>query len=275
MGTIVQIKVPLGMGVDRKRAESGIEKAFEEIGRVEDLFSVFKEDNEISKINRLHANEPLKIKDEVFGLIEKAIEYNSKTEGAFDITIKPLVDLWRQSGGTKTTPSEEAIKAALAKIGSDCVVLDKFNKTILFKKEGMALDLGGIAKGYATGRAIYILKENGIKNAIVNSGGDMYCLGRRPGNKQWKVGVQHPRDKDKIIFELNLENEAIDTSGDYEKYFILNGRRYSHIIDPKTGYPIGDKIISATVIADDSTTADILATALCILGEGGLSAVES
>lgn len=274
MGTVVQIKIPVGPRDDEAIVRQAIDKAFDEIRRVEAVFSVFREDSEASRINRLKAGEKLRLSGEAYGLIKRSVEYNKKTEGVFDITIKPLVDLWASHKKYETLPTEIEIKEAMAKVGSRYIVLDDSDKAISFKKEGLSLDLGGVAKGYATDRAISILKKSGVTNAIVNSGGDMYCLGRKSARELWKVGIQHPRKKAEVFLELHLENRAIDTSGDYEKYFLLNGKRYSHIIDPRTGYPIGDNTVSATVIADDSTTADILATALAILGPDGLKIVN-
>ncbi|MFA5085213.1 MAG: FAD:protein FMN transferase, partial [Candidatus Omnitrophota bacterium] len=152
--------------------------------------------------------------------------------------------------------------------------LDKSARTIYFKKEGMGIDLGGAAKGYATDRAIRILEENGIDNALVNSGGDMYCLGKRSARELWRVGVQHPRDRNRLFLEIRLKDKAIDTSGDYERYFVIDGKRHSHIIDPRTGYPIGDNVVSASVIAPDSAAADMLATAMCVLGEKGFDIIK-
>jgi len=275
MGTIVQIKVPLKGEADRARAERAIEKAFEEISRVEGVFSVFKADSEISKINRLGLGRALKISDEVFDLVEKSVEYSKRTDGAFDITVKPLVDLWRAAKARNKLPEDADVRAALAKTGSRNIVLDEAGKAISFRKEGMALDFGGVAKGYATDRAAAILKENGIRNAVVAIGGDIYCLGRRSANRMWDVGIRHPRKKGAMLFDLKLENKAIDTAGDYEQFFLLNGRRYSHIIDPRTGYSIGDNVVSATVVADDAATADILATSLCVLGPRGLEIARS
>ena len=275
MGTVVRIKVSVKDPADRAAAERAMEKAFEEISRVEGVFSVFKADSEISKINRLMPGRHLKISGEVSGLIEKSIECNKKTHGAFDITVKPLVDLWRAAKDSGRLPDDAAVKAALAKVGSQYIALDRAAGTISFKMPGMAVDLGGVAKGYATDRAVAVLGENGIENAIVNAGGDMYCLGRRSAKVEWNAGIRHPRKKDGVLFRLKLQDKAVDTSGDYEKYFILNGRRYSHIIDPRTGMPVGDEVVSATVVARDSTTADMLATALCVLGREGLETVKS
>lgn len=274
MGTIVRIKAPVGTDCNAKRVDEAIEKAFGEMIRVESVFSVYKADSEVSGINRLKIRETLKISSETFDLISKSIEYSRKTGGAFDITVKPLIDIWVKAKADGKMPAEDDIKDVMKRVGSDDILLDKADGTIAFKKSGMALDLGGVAKGYAADRAIKILMENGIRNAIVNSGGDMYCLGMRSKDEIWSVGIQHPRDKNRIFLELKLKNRAVDTSGDYEKYFILDGKRYSHIINPATGYPVGDDVVSASVIADDAATADILATALCVLGREGLEIID-
>jgi thiamine biosynthesis lipoprotein len=275
MGTVVEIKVPLPTGSARREVEPKVEKALEEVRRIENLFSVFVEESEVSKINRLKKGDILKIDEEVFGLIEKAVGFSSATNGAFDITVKPLVDLWSAAKEKSSLPSDEEVRAVAEKVGSADIILDKAAGTIAFGKDGMAIDLGAIAKGYATDMAIKSLKENGIKDAIVNCGGDMYCLGRRSADEQWKVGIRDPRNKDKLFLELRLEDKAIDTSGDYEKFYIVNGKRYSHIIDPRSGYPVGDEVASASVITGDSVTADALATALCVLGRNGLNALDA
>jgi thiamine biosynthesis lipoprotein len=139
----------------------------------------------------------------------------------------------------------------------------------------MALDLGGIAQGYAAGMAVMALKRSGIQNAIVNVSGDIYCLGRQSPSRKWRVGIQHPRRPKELLLEVDLEDKVIITSGDYEKFFLLGGRRYSHILDPRTGYPVGDETVSATVIAKDPATADALATALCVLGARGIDIIDS
>ena len=293
MGTTVEIKVPAGTGYGRKVIDNAMDRAFAEIERVEGLFSVYKKTSEVSRINKLKKDRPLRISSEVFDLIERCKEYTEKTGGAFDVTVKPLVDLWGFGGGEKSEvrsqrsevrgqksevrvqiPSDDEIKNALECVGSQYIVLDSEKMTISFKKDGMAIDLGGAAKGYATDCAVSVLKSLGIDNAVVNSGGDMYCLGRKSRKNMWKAGVTHPRKKGSVFFELRLENKAIATSGDYEKYFEIDGRRYSHIIDPRTGYLVDGNVVSASVAADSAATADILATALCVLGDEALWIVE-
>ena len=275
IGTIVEIKVPLPPGSSAKEIGSSIDRAFDEISRIEGVFSVYKSDSEVSKINRLKKDESVKISDETFGLIEKSIRYSAITDGAFDITVKPLIDIWAKARSDGKLPSADDIRSTRERVGSRYILLDRSAGTIAFKKDGMAIDLGGVAKGYATDRAIMILKEIGVKDAIVNSGGDLYCLGKRSAKKPWVVGIRHPRNKERMFLELQLGDKAVDTSGDYEKYFTIEGRRYSHIIDPATGYPVGDDVVSASVIADDSTTADILATALCVLGTEGMKIIDT
>jgi thiamine biosynthesis lipoprotein len=275
MGTIVEIKVPVERDEERKALESAIDAAFLEIGRVEGVFSVYKSDSEISRVNKLKRGEKMVLSDEAFSLLEKSIDMSDKTDGAFDITVRPLVELWGFGKGDMKVPSQADIETAIKKVGYKKIYLDPGDRSVSFLGDGMSLDLGANAKGYATDRAIGILKKAGIKNAIVNSGGDMYCLGKRSRKDPWKIGIRHPRKTDDLFLEMRLEDMAAVTSGDYEKYFEAGGRRYSHIIDPRAGYPEDSKVMSATVIAKDSTTADALATAMCVMGEKGLKIIES
>jgi thiamine biosynthesis lipoprotein len=275
MGTIVHVKTVARGDLTRVQAEAAVEMAFAEMARVEGVFSVYKTESEISRINRLKAGESIVLSEETFGLIDRSVGYSAKTGGAFDITVKPLVDLWARAKSEGRLPTSGEIDTARDRVGSQYIILDKGRRMISFAKDGMALDLGGVAKGYAADRATAGLRANGVKDAIVNAGGDAYCLGRKSALESWKVGVRHPRKPDALVTELPLENRAIDTSGDYEKFFVLGGKRYSHIIDPRSGYPVGDDVVSATVLAPDSTTADALATALCVLGESGMKLIES
>jgi thiamine biosynthesis lipoprotein len=275
MGTIVQIKVSVKSANERLKAEEALVKAFAEMARVEGVFSTFKVDSEVSKINRSAGEGPVTTTGEVVGLIERSIFYSEKTDGAFDITVKPLIDLWRRANVSQKMPSEERLKSALDKVGRRFVIIDKASGTVKFAKYGMAIDLGGIAKGYAVKRAADVLSGNDIRNFIISAGGDMYCAGTRSKKELWKIGLRHPRDKGKILFEIKLRDRAVETSGDYERYFTLNGKRYSHIIDPRTGQPIGDNVVSATVISVDPVMGDALSTALCILGARGLDMIRS
>jgi thiamine biosynthesis lipoprotein len=265
MGTVVEVTV--AGCEDATKANEAIDAAFAEIARIEDKFSAFKETSVVRRINSLRAGEALDIDDETLYVIDAAIAYHKMTEGAFDITVKPLVDLWGFSTHRNVVPATDQIAAALRTVGAENIVLDRVAKRLGFLKDGVRIDLGGIAKGYASDRAIEILKAHGIRNAIVNSGGDMYCLGRRAPGRLWKVGIQHPRVRGRLIGELSIENAAVDTSGDYEKFFQVGGKRFCHIIDPKTGMPAGSDPSSVTVIAPSAMEADALATACMVLGQ--------
>jgi FAD:protein FMN transferase len=275
MGTTINIKVPLVPGLDEDRAKGAIDKAFGEIERVESVFSVYRNRSEASRINSLKAGQKLAVSAEMFHLIQACVRYSEITEGAFDITVKPLMDLWNNCKREGRLPSRTELNSALEKVGWRQIVLDKNKKTVSFRREGMALDFGGVAKGYASDRAARVLKMSGIRSAVIDCGGDVFCLGRSSKWHPWTVGIRHPREKGKLISEIPVENEAVDTSGDYENYFILEGKRYSHIIDPRSGYPVGDTTASATVIAKDATSADALATGLCVLGKSGMKIIDS
>ncbi|MFH1189562.1 MAG: FAD:protein FMN transferase [Candidatus Omnitrophota bacterium] len=274
MGTVVRIQAAVGGGVGAKKADEAVDKAFEEMVRVEGIFSAYDASSEVSAVNRLAKGEEAKVSAEAFYLINRAIEYGQKTNGAFDITVKPLIDLWAKAKSEGKVPAEADIREAMEKTGPGSVMLDKSRHTVLFAKSGMALDLGGVAKGYAVARAVKVLKESGIKSAIVHAGGDMYCLGYKVGRRPWKVGIRHPRDSRAIVYELEVKDKSVDTSGDYERYFMIGNKRYSHIIDPRTGMPVGDDIVSVTVIADDPAIGDMYSTALCVLGEDGMRLAE-
>lgn len=269
MGTFVNIKVPVTDGLSRADAAAAIDKAMDEIRRVERLFSVYMDDSEISRLNRAKKGEAVKIEEEAFSLIERSADFSLATDGAFDITVKPLVDLWSEARRSGKVPSDEEVRSARSRVGFRDLILDRGERTVAFGKDAMALDMGAVAKGYAADMAARTLAENGVRNAIVGCGGDMRCLGVRSPGKGWKVGIRHPRDKGRTFMDIVLSDAAVDTSGDYEKFFIAGGRRFSHIIDPRTGYP-AEGAVSATVVSDDSVTSDAFATALCVLGSEGL-----
>lgn len=275
MNTVVEITVRTDTPQERSRAENAADSAFDEIARLENIFSAYRPQSELSRLNSHGAEGPVPVSIELYSLIEKAIGFQKQTAGAFDVTVKPLKDLWAAAGSTGTLPERSAIDRARAKVGADAIVLDKIARTVSFSKEGLALDLGGIVKGYAADRATGVLANHGIRNAIVNVGGDMRCLGSRSGGDGWMIGIRHPRDTARIAYRLAVRDRGVDTSGDYERFFTIQGRRYSHIIDPSSGMPVADMTVSATAIAADSLAADAYATALCVLGEKGLPLAAS
>ncbi|MBC8283930.1 MAG: FAD:protein FMN transferase [Nitrospinae bacterium] len=268
MGTLVEISVN---DTNEEKAQASIQKAFREIRRLENLMSGYIQGSEISKINQSAGKERVTVSEELMEVLQRSLVWSEKTEGAFDITIGPVQNLWNFD--QPSLPSKTSIEKALSNINFKSIQLDK-NTVFLFKKN-MKLDLGAIAKGYAVDRAIEILKENKINHALVNAGGDLRTIGKRSDNLSWKIGLQHPRKPESLLASLALSGKAVATSGDYQKYFELDGKRYHHILDPKTGYP-STKLMSATVITNNVMDADALSTALFVLGpEKGIALLDS
>lgn len=235
---------------------------FREIQRFENLLSKYKPDSEVTKLNE---SGKLKASPEAFYVIKKSVEFWRASDGAFDITVAPLVDLWGFTEKRYRLPTDKEIKSALNLVGSDKIILHEEDNVVEFKTPGMKIDLGAIAKGYATDCAVIKLKTAGIKSCLINTGGQIYCLGDNFGIP-WKVAIKNPRGKT-VIGYLKLKDKAVATSGDYEQYFFKNNKRYSHILNPKTGYPADSGILSVTVVAQDGLTSDALATAIFVLGK--------
>lgn len=240
--------------------------AFAEIRGVEKLMSVYREDSDVARLNREASSGDVLVDQRTFEILSDAISFFRLTGGAFDVAILPLERRWGfKTDGRRGTPPAE-IKGRRS--GSDGIVLkqDGGRNTVRFLREGMGIDLGGIAAGYAADRAVERLQGMGVKDALVDIGGDCYCLGASAGGTPWRVAVRHPR-RDGILTILDLSDAAVTTSGDYEDFFVEDGKRYSHIFDPGTERPAERGVVSATVIAPSCTAADAIATALIVLGE--------
>jgi thiamine biosynthesis lipoprotein ApbE len=251
---------------NRNRSIAAINDAFKEIGRIEHVFSKFDENSEVSKINRLAGIEKTGISKEVFKLTQEAIYYSYISEGAFDITVAPLMEIWGFVRKHNSIPDEDDIKKTLKSVGYKNIELDFKESSIRFLNRNTKIDFGGIAKGYAVDRAKDILVSKGIKNGLVNLGGNIFALGNAYGKKNWKIGVQDPRNKSKLLYNFELANRSISTSGNYERFFEIGGKRYSHIINPLTGKPC-QGIISVTVVGNSAEEADALSTAIFVMGE--------
>ena len=265
MGTFVTITVAADEG-DLDAAQAAVGKAFEAIHEADRLMSNYREDSEVSLINREAFDRPVRVGDRTFEVIKKAVETARETGGAFDATVGPLIRLWRDAEKANHVPSDEQIEAALEKVGSvDKIVLDEERKTVRFLVKGMEIDLGGVAKGYAVDRAAAVLRAEGVNNAVVEAGGDLMAIGRDRDGAKWVVGVRNFFRQGGHMERLALEDEAVATSGDYERFYEIQGERYSHIIDPRTGRPVKGAA-SVSVIAPDCATADALATAAAVLG---------
>ncbi|MFQ5824685.1 MAG: FAD:protein FMN transferase [bacterium] len=240
--------------------------AFQEIERIENLLSCHLKDSEISKINNKASIEPVKVSNETFSIIKKSIAYSKKFDGLFDISIGPITELWGFNDDMKITiPQKEKLISLLKLIDYKNIILNNKDTTVLFGAKGMKLDLGGIAKGYAIDRAVDVLKQKGIKHFLINAGGDIYAAGVKSKNKKWAIGVKHPRKPHTLLAKFELSDFAVATSGDYERYADIDGIRYHHIINPKTGYP-SNLCQSVTVLASTAEEADVWATYLFIMG---------
>ncbi len=271
-----------------KGANIALDEAFSEIKRIDDTFSAYKDGSEISKINKNASGGFVKTTEEVFSLIKKAVLISEKTNGAFDITLKPISDLWGIGTENARIPDEDEIDKTLEKCGYKNLELDEETHSIFFKIPNMAIDLGAIAKGYASSRALDILKENGIKSALLDLGGNVAVIGNLPLSpfeaikngsftRPFKVGIQNPLESRGNVLKTVTasDNMFIITSGNYERYFEKDGIIYHHIIDPKTGYPAKSGIKSATVITKDGAEGYALSTAAFFLGEKSLDLLSS
>ena len=247
---------------DQPAAQQAIEAVMVEMRHIDETMSTYKPTSEVSKVNDLAAREPVVVSPELFQLLQTALEYSRITHGAFDITYASVGHLY--DFHTRSRPTAEQIKAALPAVGYQHLLLDQGTHSVRFSMPGVRIDLGGIAKGYSVDRGIEILQGRGIKNALVNAGGDSRVIGDRRG-RPWMVGIQNPDRADEIVTRIPITDEAFSTSGDYERYFIDNGVRYHHIIDPRTG-DSARKVRSATVIAATATRTDGLSKTAFVLG---------
>lgn len=257
---------------DKAHAEQCAEQVFSEMRRIDALMSPYKPSSELSRINQQAGGQAIQISEEMFNLLKKSLQMSQLSNGAFDITFSSVGHLYNYREGIK--PSEQDIQQSLAAINYRYVLLDETNRSVRLARSGVRIDLGGIAKGYAVDNGIAILASCGIKGGLVSAGGDSRILGDR-GDRPWMMGIRHPRKKDAVAVMLPLSNTAISTSGDYERFFIEDGKRYHHIISPRTGKSVASTW-SATVIGPDATTTDALSTTLFVLGpEEGLQLIES
>lgn len=272
MDTIVAITV--SSSAERK-AEKAIDSAFDELDRLGKIFNFFSTDSEVALINRNAGIKPARVSKETLGIIEKALYASENTGGAFDISIGPAAALW--DFHAKTIPPGSALKEKLKLVGYKNIIIDRVNSTVFLKKKGMMIDLGGIAKGYAADKAVEILKKSGIRSGIVAVAGDIKTFGTKPGGGLWRVGINNPRKNNgnkEIFAVVSLTDTAISTSGDYERFFVKDGIRYHHILDPKTGSP-SYECRSVSVITKDGAFADSFSTGIFILGpRKGIAALK-
>ena len=260
MGTVIEITL---IGDDEGAANKAVLQAFQEIKRIETLMSPWLDSSDVIRINRSAGEGWAKVSSETLEVIKKAQEISELSEGSFDITVGPLTQLWRIAREKGIPPSTKDVKEKLDLVNFRDVSINREGKVFL-KKKGMAVDLGGIAKGYAVDRTFELLRSLGYKNLIVNAGGDLRVGGTK-NNQPWSIGIQDPRVSQKIMAKVLVSDTAVATSGDYEKFFIHQDKRYHHIFNPKDGFPT-EGCQSVTVVCKDGITADALATAVFVLG---------
>lgn len=268
MDTIMNLKA---YGKNSKKA---VTAAYERIDEIEQMASAQIATSDISQLNEKAGKEYVTVHPEVTKMLLTAIKYSELSDGAFDITVGPLIKLWGIGTENARIPSEDEIKEALSLVGYENIRIDENTNKVKLLKEGMSVDLGGIAKGFAADEVVKIFKEYGIKSALINLGGSsMYTLGNKPDTSYWSIAIQHPRkDKnDNYAGIIKMSNQALSTSGDYERYFIKDGKRYHHILNPFTGYPADAGVMSDTIAIsgdnpDGNMLADILTKVTFVLG---------
>ena len=278
MGTFVHV---VAVAEDSGTAKKCVRAALEEIHKVDDLMSDYKSDSEISRANREAGERAVRLSESTYEVLQRSVEFSEMTGGAFDITVGPLVALFRNAKESKVAPSEEQIAQARSKVGFEKLKLNNENKTVQFSENGMLLDMGGIAKGYAIDKAIEAAKRSGAIGAMVDIGGDVRCFGLPPeGKDHWLIGLQDPNSAIEgiegggLLLVLKITNAAVATSGDYQQFVFIEGKRYSHIMDRRTGTS-AEGLSSVTIIADNATDADALATSVSVMGaEKGLILIE-
>jgi len=263
MGNRFEISV---VADDKEWAEEKIDQAIIEIKRIEKLLTTFNDDSQTNEINRNAGIQPVKVDEEVFNLIGRALNISALTQGAFDITYGSIdKSLWNFDVNMKQLPDRKTAQESVRLINYRNVELDSSAQTVFLKEAGMRIGFGGIGKGYAAGCAKTLLKEQGVASGIVNAAGDLITWGTQPEGKPWTIAIADPDQKVWPFSTLNISNVAIATSGNYEKYALINGKKYSHTIDPKTGLPVSG-IKSVSIICPSAELADAMATPVMVMG---------
>lgn len=247
-------------------AEQSIDEIITEIDRIEHLISDWKPTSQVSKINQNAGIQPVKVDPEVFELTKRALHLSKITNGAFDISFAAMDRIWKFDGSMTEMPSAEAIKKSVEKVGYKNIILDSVNSTIFLKLKGMKIGFGALGEGYATNKCQEMMLAKGIKSGIINATGDMSVWGTQPDGKPWNIGITNPFRPAAISAVISLKNTAITTSGSYEKFVVFNGKRYSHIINPATGYP-ATGLCSVTVLGPNAEMANGFSTSAMVLGK--------
>ncbi|WP_347158669.1 FAD:protein FMN transferase [Pontibacter chitinilyticus] len=259
---------------DEQLAWESIQAGISEIRRIEALISEWQPTSQTSAINRNAGIKPVVVDPELYDLISRCIRLSRLTGGAFDISFAAIDKVWRFDGSMNKLPSQEEVAASVRKIGYEKILLNPADHSVFLKEPGMKIGFGAIGKGYAANRARDVMREMGIAGGVVNAAGDLTTWGRQADGESWYVGIADPAEKEKVFSWLTADNIAVVTSGNYEKYAEVDGKRYSHIIDPRTGWP-ATGLKSVTIVCPNAELADALATSVSVMGaEQGLSLIN-
>jgi thiamine biosynthesis lipoprotein len=251
---------------DSISAEKNIDEVIAEITRIENLISDWKPTSQVSEVNQNAGIKPVKVDREVFELTKRAIKLSEITNGGFDISFAAMDRIWKFDGSMTEMPSADAIKKSVEKVGYKNIILDSTESTIFLKLKGMKIGFGALGEGYATDKCRAMMIAKGVQAGIINGSGDMSTWGKQPNGKDWKIGITNPFKPEKILAAIPLKEGAVTTSGSYEKFVVFNGKRYSHIINPATGYP-ATGLCSVTVFGPNAETANGLSTSMMVLGQ--------
>lgn len=251
---------------DSLSAEQNIDTIIAEISRIENLISDWKPTSQVSKVNQNAGIRPVKVDQEVFELTKRALNLSEITHGAFDISFAAMDKIWKFDGSMTQMPSADAIKKSVEKVGYQNIILDSINLTIFLKLKGMKIGFGALGEGYATNKCQEMMLAKGIQSGIVNASGDMSVWGNQINGKPWNIGITNPFHPEEIIATIALKKGAVTTSGSYEKFVVFNGKRYSHIINPATGYP-ATGLCSVTVFGPNAEIANGFSTSAMVLGK--------
>ena len=251
----------------KDKLQAAVEAALDEAKRLDRMLSNYRAESEWSRVNRLAAEQAVKVSPEFFQLLSSAVDYSRKSEGTFDITVGPLMRVWGFYKGSGRLPHRSEVRSILDRIGYRNIVLDATERTVRFAKPGVEMDPGGIGKGYAVDRMVEILKQEGINSALITAGGSsIFAIGTPPGEPGgWKVTIRHPKDSTKTVAEVRLKDQSMSTSGNYEKFFVVGQRMYSHIMDPRTGFP-AKGMFSVSVVSPTCLDSEVWAKPFYILG---------
>ena len=274
--TEIFMSTPVSITIYDGGSENILDKAFEKVEEVEELVSINKENTEISELNKNAGIEKVKLSDISYDILKKGLEYSKLSNGSYDITIGPLVKLWNIGFEDAKVPSKDEINEVIGSIDYNNIEINDSTKEVFLTKKGMEIDLGSIAKGYIADEIANILKQEGVNRAIIDLGGNIYALGSKSSDSNWKIGIQNPfNDRGEVVGAIEVSDKTVVTSGIYERFIEEDGVKYHHILNPKTGYPYETDIAGVSIIADESIDADALSTLTFTKGvEEGLRFIE-